>query len=253
MAARILLGRWLLGAGFALNALACAGPTEVPDTPDMRALLAEYQEPNATLDAETVAEAIATAPNIQTLAAGFNAVTAVQPGIDAANAGLERRSDAAVRIQGSLRVTVTCPGDGEEPTLDAAENGTILLTLGVEETQILRGVSATANGCRARPSFAGFGVRVFIDGPIEIDLGKNLGRGEGALQLLISLRGEVRFGDTTFESVSGRFTQEGFESLFVLQDGSTVVLVAQGDGVVGIRDAQGFWSCSLDTLECDLT
>jgi hypothetical protein len=252
MVNRITLSRWLFSAGLALNALACAGPTEVPETPDLRALLAEYQAPSATLDAETVSEAFATAPNIQTLAAGFNTVSAVTPGIDAASDGLERRSGSSVRIQGSLRVTVTCPGDGEEPTLDAAKNGTILLTLGVEETQVLRGIGADANGCRARPSFAGFGVRAFIDGPIAIDLGRNLGAGEGALQLLVSLLGEVRFGDTTFESVSGRLTQDGFESLFVLQDGSTVVLTAKGDGRLGIRDTQGFWNCSVDTLECDL-
>jgi hypothetical protein len=246
------LNRRLAGATFALGVLGCAGPAEVPDTPDLRELLSEYQQPSATLDKQTVTDAFASAPNIQTLAAGFTTVSAATPSINAANDKLERRSDSALRVQGSMRITLTCPGDGPEPTLDAAKNGSIVLTLGVEETRILRGIGATANQCLARPAFLGHSVRVSLDGPIAIDLGKNLGEGDGAIELLISLLGEVQLGDTVFRSINGRFTREGFESLFVLQDGSTIVLTAKGDGRVGVRDQQGFWNCSADTLECDL-
>jgi hypothetical protein len=243
--------RWAFAA-LALVSGACSGPAEIPSTPDLAELQASYNAPSATLDKDTAREALDTYPDLVTLAGGFQSMGLARAGASDASRKTDESSGSGVDLQGSLRVTVRCPGELGNPVYDERVNGSIGITIGLDRSRVLRGIAGQASNCLAHEEFAGLPFRVRLDGPFTLDLGGNLRMNQlGAADLLVSLQGAISINDIEFSSLTGRLSSTGgFETLWVLASGSTVVLNVGTDGSVGVRDSRGNWFCATDELDC---
>jgi hypothetical protein len=232
---------------FALSGvfLACSGAAEIPDTPDLTSIQREYEHPSAQLDVDTVQETFAEIPSLDTLTAGFGAASYATTGVDSAGGTASEKASGRVRIQGSLRVNLRCPGDLADPSYDRDTNGSLSLTIGVEDNRIKRGVGGTADHCKLRGVLLDLPVPVEVDGPIAFDLGHDIGlRDRWSGTLLMVIRGSITIGDLTLDNLSARYSDETLQYLHRRNDAlrSTVVAQASGDGIT-IRDAGGVWFC----------
>jgi hypothetical protein len=231
---------------------ACSGAANVPDTPDFAGLRAAYEQPSGTVDETTVLEVLEMAPDIESLAAGLSSLQIASDGVGDASEAAGAKTGSGIDLQGSITVNVRCPGELDDPVYDAAQNGSLSLTIAVESTRILRSIAGTASNCRAHPTFFGRTVRAAINGPFAFDLGGDIvGLGQrGSGTLLFSLGGEIVIEDVPFAGITGRLRPDSFESLFTLPDGNTVVLVLLAAGVIGVRDHDGTWSCNTADFRC---
>jgi hypothetical protein len=239
-------------AVFAATLSACSGAAEIPDTPDMSEMLTAYRYPTADLDTTTANEVIAELPPLEQLAAGFRAARYTTNGVDDGSGSSE--NDSALRVQGSIRVTLRCPGEGETPEFDASTNGSISMTLAVEESRIKRSVRALAKACLLRGELASLPIPIEVDGPILFDLGGDVGlRDKWSGQLLMSIEETLIVAGFDLGKVSARWTGERLEHLFERPNGDTVVAelrtLASGDPGIGLRDRTRVWGCR-DGQEC---
>src|SRR6187399_2212057 len=125
----------LLGLSSAL--LACSGRADIPDTPDLTYLQEEFNHPTAALDETSVGEAIKEMPSLRELAAAFRAAGRRTPR-DIQTGGSETTSGSRLSIQGSIHVTARCPGALGTP--EFGPNGSVSMTLGVQQNLIKRGI-----------------------------------------------------------------------------------------------------------------
>ena len=233
---------------------ACSGASEIPDTPDLSGLIESYIHPTADLDATTAREVIEELPPLEELAAGFHAARYATNGVNEGGESSEKDSDNALRVQGSIRVTLRCPGEGDDPVFDASTNGSISMTLAVEENRIKRGVRALAAACRLRGELASLPIRVAVDGPVLFDLGGDVGlRDRWSGELLMSIEGSLDIEGLILENLSARWNGDRLEHLFRRPlDGKTVVAELRtlaGERGIALRDSTRTWSC-LDGQEC---
>lgn len=224
----------------------CGGPADVPISPDLSALLAEYERPTAQLDATAAGAALAMLPPLERLGAAFRAgrftLDEVAPLTEPA------LPNNSLRVQGSITVTAVCPGALSEPVLDPALNGTFVLTLGVFENLIQRGIGGQANRCVLRGEVLDQDVRVEIDGPVAFDVGRDLGLGQGFSGNLLARFASVNVAGLQLSDVSARFTEGHVEHVFRLRGESLVAALAPTG--VTIRDARGLWLCLDSQTTC---
>jgi len=226
----------------ALSATACGGAADIPDTPDMRALIQNYERPTASLDAAGIQSAVDSTPNLHELAAGFQAAQYVMEDVDYASTSADH-GGSRVRLQGSVGLSIRCPGNRSAPVYDERINGSLSLTLAIAENRIRRSFAGQANACVLEGTLAGQPARIVLEGQLLFDVGTDIGVGQRWTgQLLASLPGELRVGDYTFQSISGRFDQGRFQHLVQLSDGSTVVIEVS-DSRFTVRDSTGVWFC----------
>ena len=226
--------------------LACVDTAEIPQTPDLRALLASYENPTAVLDKSTVNTALASTPNLKELATGMEATQYVmKPDIDDASNTSSSRSSPRIRLQGSVRLDIRCPGEIEAPVYDEKTNGSVSLTLAIADSSLRRTFGGAAKACVIKRQAAGRMVRIELDGDMDFDLGSDIALGHGwSGELLMSLPGELRVDDYVFQSISGRITEGRFQNLVRLpEDGTTAVLELGEDGIF-VRDSVGIWFCA---------
>lgn len=247
----------------ALSAVACGGAADIPPTPDLRELLGSYERPSATLDGSNVDAVLKNAPNLQALVTGMQAVKYIASDVNDASDSSSSGTRSNLRLQGSVRLKVRCPGERSDPIYDEAINGSVSLTVAVADSRILRSMGGEAKACVLQGTLAeGLAARIQLDGEIAFDLGGDIGVGQyWSGDLLASLPGQLRVGDYMFESISARLTtrytagggrERRFQHLVRLEDGvSTIVLeltlTEDGKSVpnagVAIRDATGVWFC----------
>jgi len=243
------LAPWL--GALSCGAIGCSGPAEIPATPDLSGLRARYDAPSALIDfASEASDLLAEAPELERLAAAFRATRIATDGIDEASAEATP-PNSSIRVQGSIHVTVRCPGAEATPVYDPATNGTISLTLAVAENAIRRDVGGLASHCvlRGMVPVLDLPFRVGINGVIGLDLGRDLSfRNRWAGKLLLSLEGVFDVEGLEMTNPTARFDDGQFEHLFQRRDGSTVILSLSRDGI-RIRDRDGFWFCS-DRQSC---
>ena len=243
----------LSSIALALGLSACSGASEIPDTPDLSALLESYDHPTANLDATTAREVVDELPPLEELAAGFHAARYTTNGVD--EGGESEDSDSALRVQGSIRVTLRCPGEGADPVFDASRNGSISMTLAVEESHIKRSVRALAAACLIRGDLRNLPIRVAVDGPVLFDLGGDVGlRDRWSGELLMSIEGTLDIEGLVLENLSARWNGDRLEHLFQRPiDGKTVVAelrtLAAGERGIALRDSTRTWGCR-DGQEC---
>jgi len=228
-----------------LAVTACGNAAEVPATPDLSLLRHDYDWPTAVLDPDAADSALAEMPSLQRMATGFRAAAYATRGVDGASESAGKDKEGGLEIQGSIRVTLRCPGDLEEPSFDEGENGTFSLTIGVEKSRIQRGVGGRATNCvlRGASDSDGLPLRVEVDGPVAFDLGHDISlRNRWSGELLMRITGDIRIGDLELSNLSARFTSEKFEYLFGIDDENWIVAELTTDGVA-IRDANRRWLC----------
>jgi len=232
-------------------AIGCSGPAEIPATPDLSALRARYDSPSALIDfASDASDLLAEAPPLERLAAAFRALRVATDGVDEASADATP-PNSSIRVQGSIHVTVRCPGAEASPVYDPATNGTISLTLAVAENAIRRDIGGLASQCvlRGVVPVVDLPFRVGINGVIALDLGRDLSfRNRWTGKLLLSLDGVFDVEGLEMTNPTARFDDGQFEHLFQRRDGSTVILSLSRDGI-RLRDRDGYWFCS-DRQSC---
>lgn len=231
--------------GLCSTLLACGGAATIPDTPDLSELQDEFKNPTAALDETTAGQALLQMPSLRQLQAGFRAAGGTTDNIDAANDQAASGSGSRLNIQGSIKVTVRCPGALDVPSYGS--NGTIDLTIGVERNLIKRGVGMMANECVLHGDAYGMPVKVTIDGPILMDLGRDLGlRQRWVGRLLMLVVGTIDIDGLVLDNLAARWTSDTFEYLYRLPDsqgGGWVIAAVTSDGTVSIRDREVTWSC----------
>lgn len=228
----------------ALALSACGGPAEVPDTPDLTGIIHDYDNPTAVLDPASADSALAEMPQLGRLAAGLRASGYATNTVDEAGRSSSRKDeDNALDIQGTIRVNIRCPGELDDPVYDADTNGTLDVTIGVDESRIRRGVRGRATNCVLRANDDGTPVRVSIDGGFAFDLGRDLSiRERWSGELLMVIYGDIRIGDLELRNLSARWNAERFEYLFVISDGEWVIARLSSDGIT-IEDRDTVWFC----------
>jgi hypothetical protein len=240
---------------FAASLCACSGAAEVPATPDMSELREAYEFPTADLDTTTANEVLDQLPRLEDLVAGFRAARYTTNGVDEGSSSNEK-SESALRVQGSIRVTLRCPGEEEDPVFDAATNGSISMTLAVENNRIKSSVRALAAACVLRGELASLPIRVGVDGPIDFDLGGDVGlRDKWSGQLLMAVRGTLDIEGYVLEDLSALWTGERLEYLFERPNQRDTVVaelrtLASGDPGIGLRDRTRIWGCRQDGSGC---
>ncbi len=234
--------RSLLLLGVCATALAC-GPADVPETPDLSTWEGDFENPTAVLDQTSVSQALRDMPSLGQLAAGFRAAGGTTDSIDTADQQAASGSGSRLNIQGSIKVNVRCPGGLDVPAFGS--NGNIDLTLGVEKNLIKRGVAMRANDCVMRGNVFGTPVRVEIDGPMLMDLGRDLGlRQRWVGRLLMVIVGTIDIEGLKLDNLAARWDKETFEYLFRLpSDNTWVIASVAADGAISVRDSKTTWSC----------
>lgn len=232
----------------ALCTAACGGAADIPDTPDLRELLANYQAPTASLNQTSAAEALKSAPSLsdlEALAVGFQAAESlVASDVDQASSTSSGSSGTRIRLQGSINLHVRCPGDPSNPNYDESVNGSVSLTLAVADNRIRRSFGGEAKTCRLLGKLHELDASVELDGPLAFDLGGDVGIGQRWTgTLLASLPGALTVAGHEFRTISGRLVEGRFQHLVTLPDGKTIVLQVSGDGGITIRDNTGVWFC----------
>jgi len=154
--------------------LACSGRADIPETPDLTYMQNEFNSPTASLDETSVGEAVQQMPSLKQLAGAFRAAGGhttrdIQAGGGEASPGAGSR----LNVQGAIHVTARCPGALDTPAF--GPNGTVSMTLGVEKNLIKRGIKIDADACVFRGDAFGTPLRVVLDGPVYLDLGRDLG------------------------------------------------------------------------------
>ena len=236
---------WLACCLVALSALGCGGAADIPDTPDLRALLQSYDRPTASLDLTTVQDALDSAPNLKELAAAVQATKYLMgDDVNYASRAPTTKGGGRIRLQGSLGLVVRCPGDRADPVYDESINGSLSLTIAVDDNKIRRSLGGQANGCVLQGPIRGVPASIKLDGSVAFDLGGDIGLGQPwGGELLASIPGELTVEGYTFKSISGRLHEGRFQHLLQLPNGTTVVLELSDTGVT-IRDASGVWFCA---------
>lgn len=229
----------------AIGTAACGGAADIPDTPDLRAVLASYDRPTASLDVTGVTDALRMVPNFEELAAGIEAARYVVGDVDyAGRTPSTKTGGGRVRLQGSLGLEIRCPGERSDPVYDESLNGSLSLTLAVADNKIRRSMAGKANACVLQGTLRGFPARIELDGEVAFDLGGDIGLGQPwGGELLAVLPGELKVGDYSFQSISGRLHGGRFQHLVSLPGGGTIVLELS-DGGITVRDATGVWFCA---------
>jgi len=224
---------------------ACTGAADIPPTPDLTSLQLEFENPTAELDETKAGETLREMPDLHQLAAGFRAAGFTTDGVNDADDEASSSAGNRFRIQGSIRVTLRCPGELDVPAFGS--NGTVNLTLGVQENLIKRGIAMTATDCVLRGNVLGMPVRVAIDGPMYMDLGRDLGlRQRWSGRLLMLIAGRIEIGGLMLENLAARWTSDQLEYLFRLpgDEKSWVIAVVTADGNVSVKSKGATYGCS---------
>lgn len=225
-----------------LSALGCGTVAPIPDTPNLEELQTRYDHPTAVLHAGTAQDALDEVPQLLDLAGGLRATPYAIEGVNRADDLAVDRAAQGIRVQGTVNATLECPG--ASGSRDGGANGSLLLTIGVAETKVLRGIHGVAQHCVLRSERLQVPLRVEIDGGVDFDLGRDLALGtHWTGRLLVVVLGSITIEGVPFRNVSGRITDALFEHLLELEDGTTVVLQVTEEGPA-IRDSERIWSCS---------
>ena len=228
----------------ALSTAACSGAADVPDTPDLRELLQSYERPTASLDATGIQNALSSVPNLKQLASGVEAAAYVMDNVNYASRTSSTKAGERIRLQGSLKLDIRCPGDRSDPVYDESINGSLSLTLAISNNAIRRSMAGIAKACVLKGTILGQAARIQLDGQVVFDVGGDIGLGQPwSGELLASLPGELSVSGYVFQSISGRLHEGRFQHLLRLSDDTTVVLELSEDGIT-VRDAAGVWFCA---------
>jgi hypothetical protein len=204
-----------------------------------------YKQPSATVDAQNILDVLAEVPPLEELAAAFRASHFVTGAIDQVSGSTGESAGGRLRVQGGIHVTMRCPGMGDDPVYDAAVNGAVSLTIAVAESSIRRDIGGQATKCGLKGRLRDLQVPVVIDGPVALDLGRDISLRSGWSGTLLMSIGELRIDDRfSFHDMSAKFEADGVEHLIPLRNGSTIVAGVGLEGSVRIRGRNGAWVCS---------
>jgi hypothetical protein len=231
-----------------LAATGCSGAADIPATPDLSGLIANYNQPDGQVNASLARTVVSDTP--PELEAALRATGVIASSVNDASTDTTPNKGSGVRLQGSINVDLRCPGALNNPVYDPATNGTASLTFAIADTKIKRTFGGVADHCVLSSMVAGTSVRTQLDGNIAFDMGNDIGIGQHwSGTLLAYLPGQLEVAGYTFTSVSARFTSDQLEHLVRLDDGTFVILTFNSTGVT-VRDKDGTWLCPSDGSTC---
>jgi hypothetical protein len=161
---------------------------------------------------------------------------------------------------GVLQIAYVCPGWDErqlEPDYDAEPNptnGTIDLTMTLDEGDIGQVVWGVAMNCRYLVPIENENFPASFDGQVAVDLGGPRPPDQDIAELPVTfvVEGTIGFDGSDFDiRQSFRVTLDnitGLELLVQVEDG-TFNFFFEGDSQ-GLRDSVGIYSCNLEEREC---
>ncbi len=235
--------------GLALVALTsgCSEEVELPDPPDMAALIQAYQTPNGKIDSQTAVSfgktMAATVDSgqrsspVEVVGEMVHEMQDVGGGeatTPSADAGSGEQSVAGGRIDLSaiIRLNRTCRGWGDTRTDDPA-NGTFDMTVTLDQAGVIPTVWGTLSGCRTQRA-DNF---VELNGDLRIHFGENQPR--VGLRYLTSVGYLIEYEGKVKTTRGGELTELDVHSHFQIGANREVrFLINLGDGtnVIGIVD-----------------
>ena len=260
-------------------------PVEKPPPPDMSALAAAYDNPTATISAETmpdIAQALSQYIGINGLLCGWQDVSDMACDGDGCMPcdGLQVLLDLLERLEevqqteqselivegdlaqtqqplviggvniageGFMRVRYICPGWGQQPVADEAANGRLELIIGFTDAGFDPVMWGTFFACRARFSGSDF----YVDGALSASTGKTFFFEDmDDLTFLVEIVGDVRMdGQTHVGTIDMRLSTTGEAELRLPVGDENAIFFARSN-VYGFRAANGEWTCDMAQLTC---
>jgi hypothetical protein len=252
--------------------LFAAGCAQAPEPPapleDLSALALSYDHPTARLPGEQVRDFVLAARQYLQISELLTGLRFTRTLISETSAGLGANTAVEdLSISGVVHASVPCFGDEPMRTLDAATNGKLSATLGVQGSRLKRAFDGEFERCvfRVEPALVA-PQRVSVSARVVADLGADLGIGdEFTGPLLMKLRditGESSGGLGDFQLDSGEFhfrlRDDGAidtlvdGAMFGLGETGSVLLSLRVDGTISLRDSLGEWSCDAEVALCAL-
>ena len=244
----------------AVFAIGCAAAPEAPVAPEAVVALADaYENPTAML---TPATARAVVDRTQPLRGVLEAVRGLQFIRDIVEnaTSIDDGDIESLQVRGALDARAACPGWDDAPP-DQSLDGTIEVTIGVEESRVQRAFGGRATNCRFVTEVAGQRSNAVASMELEVDLGGSLGLGEPAPPILVrgtNVSGSVNGVALSLgsQALSFRLLEGGAIETLVdiatLGSGMTgnVLVVLHADGRVSLRARDGDWMCGQGSTPC---
>ena len=250
-----------------LGLVACQQPSvDVPEPPDMGALLASYQAPTAPFTADTVAEIVTRqqalldeldrmgglAPVLAALGVlggetGGSTTVAAGDGSDTLASGLSA-GGVTVTGNGFLTLTRACAGwlGATEPD---ADDGSIRLTAVFSDEGFDAVVWGEALQCR----YLAGNHRLLLDGQVRVHTGTLLAGDATAAEVTVAFNGSATV-DGTIASTAFSFrlvaSTSRVEVELDVSAGNVVFFADEAAGSYGFRAANGTWTCDLEARSC---
>jgi hypothetical protein len=218
-------------------------------------LAAQYDAVNATLDATTARTVLERTQPLQAVIRSFAGFEFLRSMVEDATSVDFDDTQLAVDIQGSIHAHTPCPGWQDGTPLDAATQGFIDVTIGVESSRVQRSFGGHTTQCRFIADQPGARSNILATMDLEIDLGGSLGFGEPPPAILVRASNVTGLIDNTAMNLADQVISfrlgndssiETFVDLTTLGAGlsGSALLAALVDGRWAVRVRDGQWICS---------
>jgi hypothetical protein len=155
------------------------------------------------------------------------------------------------RLQAVVDAQHTCQGWSQPAgPPDAGANGSIDLTVVVDDTQLQRGLFGTATSCQERVQPVSLlAVNGFFSGTVNILLQGALPEADQDAQALVQVSGDIGTeGNVTNGSVDFQIVGNTVQFRHTVSDG--FVIVSVGPSAISVRGTNGTFTCDVNGLTC---
>jgi hypothetical protein len=223
-------------------------------------LAAQYDAVYATLDATTARTVLERTQSLQAVIRSFVGFEFLRNMVEDATSVDFDDTQLAVDIQGSIDAHTPCPGWQDGTPLDAATQGFIDVTIGVENSRVQRAFGGHTTQCRFIGYPPGARSNIVATMDLEIDLGGSLGFGEPTPAILVRASNITGLIDNAVMNLAGQIisfrirTDNSLETLVDLTTlgaglSGSALLAGLMDGRWAVRVGNGQWICGVEGSE----
>lgn len=260
---------YLVVAGLLLCAPACGEDlaVEMPEPPNMSALVTAYETPSADLTAETADEVVTSALELLESVETMGGITEILEAL-ASTSGEEEQTadqsltaedqlgvvtqsltfgDISVTGEGFMRITRICNGWGESPPISMADNGYMNLTTIFSDS----GLNPVIWGQMAACKYEAESNRILIESGVNLYIaGLSDITNIESQPILVQLTGQLEANDVELSIPADFRTLSDGVIEIRLPVGAGNVIFFSGESGMGFRAANGTFTCDLTNNEC---